>query len=254
MRIISIPETCPSCNAKLTQVSGQIFCSNTADCPAQNSKALEHYCKITKIKGFGTQTIKKLSLTDISGLYDLTEEGIAEVLGEKMGAKLYKEVLSKTSLDLSTFIAALSIPLVGLSTAKKLEQGCFDTFESLTYPEMRAVGITDKAARNLENYIVSNLAMLKTLPLTITNTTNKPVVDTKTSGLVFTVTGKVAGYTKATIDTTIRALGGQTTPKVTLKTTHLICEEDKMSSSKEKAIKNGIPIISMSEAINILSN
>ena len=44
------PTQCPSCDSVLEWVNDQLFCRN-GSCPAQNSKAVEHFAKTIKIKG-----------------------------------------------------------------------------------------------------------------------------------------------------------------------------------------------------------
>ena len=50
------PTQCPSCDSVLEWVNDQLFCRNRA-CPAQNSKAVEHFAKTIKIKGLGPAAI-----------------------------------------------------------------------------------------------------------------------------------------------------------------------------------------------------
>lgn len=253
MNTIQIPKSCPSCGAEVRWSNDQIFCTNEkSKCPAQSEKTVEHYCKVAKIKGFGPQTIKKLELTSISDLYSLTVEGISEVLGEKMGEKLFKEVQSKTSMEFSTFLAALSIPLVGGSAARKLESR-FDSFEGITYEQARECGLGDKAAQNLVNWLEGNLPMLRNLPVTFKEVERSEAVVEK-SDYVFCITGKLDGYTRTSAASALESLGGTVKSSVTKAVTHLVCEEDKLSSSKKKAIAMEIPILTMPEALNLLES
>ena len=79
---IEIPTTCPCCSYPLEMVNDQLFCRNTA-CDAQLSKKVEHFCKTLGIKGMGARTIEKLGLADITEIFYLDLESVAESLSSK---------------------------------------------------------------------------------------------------------------------------------------------------------------------------
>ena len=86
------PTNCPSCDSKLVWKKDQLFCVNST-CPAQQSKQVEHFVKVMKIKGLGPATIKKLGLTSISDIYinDLSEEK-SDKVREKLEAEINKSL------------------------------------------------------------------------------------------------------------------------------------------------------------------
>ena len=59
---ILAPTHCPSCDSELDWVNDSLYCRNRL-CPAQNSKAVEHFAKTMKIKGLGPASIEKLGST-----------------------------------------------------------------------------------------------------------------------------------------------------------------------------------------------
>ena len=94
---IEIPTHCPCCNYKLELVNDQLFCRNQA-CSAQLSKRVEHFCKTMQIKGMGAKTIEKLNLADITELYYLDLDDVAEKLNsKKIAEKLIAEIDSSRS-------------------------------------------------------------------------------------------------------------------------------------------------------------
>ena len=100
---IQIPTTCPSCFSDLEQVNSQLFCRNK-DCPAQSTKKVEAFVKKMRIKGLGPASISKLGFTNPIEIYDTHLDTFVEVLGEKIGKKVYDEVQNSRSTNFATFL------------------------------------------------------------------------------------------------------------------------------------------------------
>ena len=100
------PTQCPSCDSVLEWVNDQLFCRNRA-CPAQNSKAVEHFAKTIKIKGLGPAAISKLRLECPSDIYYYNEDQLGYMLNsEKVGSKLYAEIQNSISAPLELLLPA----------------------------------------------------------------------------------------------------------------------------------------------------
>lgn len=239
---IEIPTQCPSCNATLERVNDQLFCKNT-NCSAQSNKRVMGFIKAMKIKGLGEKTVEKLGISSIRDIYTLDPSYMEEVLGEKITEKLLAEIDKSKTATVSMFLAGMGIPLVGVSTAKKI---LTTNLEILTLESIMACGIGKKAASNLVKWINTEYkSTYKHLPINLT----LDDVDTKALdlGYVVCITGKVPGYTKAKIAEELTNKGVKVVGSVTKNTTHLICNERKGTLKEKKAESLNIPIVTFEE-------
>ncbi|CAM6087570.1 unnamed protein product [Calypogeia fissa] len=139
------PQECPTCGSALTEASASamIFCSNST-CPSRHSRQVGHFAK-TLIPGLGSATLSRLEedlVKDPADFYDLDEKSLSKVkgFGKQSIKKLLKSIEESKQQDLWLFIAALGIPKVGTNTAKELAK----TFGSLqALMESDASGFTD---------------------------------------------------------------------------------------------------------------
>jgi NAD-dependent DNA ligase len=236
----------------LVLVKDQLFCKNSQECPAQNNKTLQHYCKVLKIKGFGPKTIEKLNVSTIRDMYDLTEEFLTDTLGRATGEKLYKEVQNATSLEIAPFIQALSIPLVGSSAARKLGN-TFDLFSGFSKQDLMDKGLGDKASDNFIEYFNVNEDMLRALPISF-SVTEDTIIERSEGCLVFCITGKIIGMSKAQATDVIEKAGHEVKSSFSSKVTHVICDnKDSTSSTVVKAKNSNVPILSWTETLDLLS-
>lgn len=241
------PSTCPSCGSDLEWVNDQLFCNND-NCLAKSSKKIEHYAKTMKIKGLGEKTIEKLEcLTDISDIYRLTPELLYPAVGEKVGDKLLQEIEKSKTVDVATFIAAFSIPLFGSTAASTLSRIEFDFLEEITYKDLRAVGIGDKAATNFINWLQQEwIDNYCNLPIKIIKSPKAPV-----SSLGTVVITGTFSESRAVLADKLRQLGFDIKDTVSSKTKYLLSGEDKgnKSSKVKKAEQLNIIIVSSVEEL-----
>lgn len=237
---IQIPTTCPCCDYPLELVNDQLFCRNGA-CSAQLDRKLEHFCKTMNIKGMGPKTIEKLALADITELYYLDEDQVAEALGSKtMASKLILEIDRSRNADLATVLAAFSIPLIGNTAATKVSQ-VVNSIEEITTETCKKAGLGDKATINLMGWIETEYPELKEfLPFDFSST-KKP---TNTSGKTICITGKLVSYkTKQEAKEALEAEGYRVVETVTKTLDYLVDEAGDMSTKRKKADSYGIEII-----------
>jgi len=227
---IEIPTNCPSCDYKLVRIKDQLFCHND-ECQAKNSKIVEKYANKLKIKGLGPAAVVKLGLSTINDIYDLSEEELEQTLG-KNGLKVYIEIQDKTTLVLSDFLGACSIPLFGKTTAEKITT----TLENITKESLMKDGIGDKASTNLILWLQDTV-----FPPQINFI--EPV---KLTGLKVCISGKIPGYTKAKLGAYLADYNISVVSTVNKGIKYLISEE-KTSAKAQKAIKLNIEIISIEE-------
>jgi DNA ligase (NAD+) len=237
---IEIPTHCPCCNYKLELVNDQLFCRNQA-CDAQLLKRVEHFCKTMGIKGMGTKTIEKLELADITELYYLDVDQLAEQLGsQKVAEKLIVELDRSRSAPLNQVLASMSIPLVGNTASQKICQ-VVNHISEINLETCKQAGLGDKVTQNLLAWLETDFPEMKEfLPFSFRSETQ--VVNT--DGKSVCITGKLSSYkTKAEAYKHLIDRGFKITESVTKTTDYLVDEGDKSSTKRKKAEELGIKII-----------
>jgi len=244
---IKIPTNCPSCDSILERVKDQLFCRNL-NCSAKSQKQVENYAKVLKIKGLGPRTIEKLGFETIEDIYDTDFDFIKDKIGEKIAIKLDEEIEKATTLNLGTFLAACSIPLIGNTAGSKvalLTNNPLDINKELC----KEAGLGDKATKNLVDWI-ENTYLNMDLPITFTEI-QKPKVLNK--DITVCITGKTQGYTKNSLTEFLNINGVKVVSSVSSKINYLICDNPKGSAKEKKAIELNIPIITLNNFKEILN-
>lgn len=238
---IEIPNECPCCNYPLELVNDQLFCRNTA-CGAQLNKKVEHFCKTLGIKGMGSRTIEKLGLADITELYYLDEDQVANDLGSKtIAAKLIAEIEKSKSADLATVLASFSIPLVGNTASTKLSQ-VIDSIDDVNQETCKQAGLGDKVTQNLLTWLDTDFKeMREFLPFSFKS---QKIPSTNSNSKTVCITGKLSSFkTKSEAHKALELAGYTPVESVTKTTNYLVDEEDKGSTKRKKAESLGIEII-----------
>lgn len=226
--MINIPTECPCCDSRLKRIKDQLFCRNT-ECTTTNIKRIVNYCKKRKIKGLAEKSIEKLNLSSIVAIYSLDRETLIKALG-KNGGKIYDEIQNSLNVTVSDLLGSLSIPLIGRTTAEKVEGGCLQ--------ELDYSGLPCKAKSNIEKWSTSPEAeALLKIPFKLI----VPSVD-QTNGTVC-ITGSFKGYNRSSLKELAEMKGYKVTTGVTSKTTLLLADKPSTSSKYKKAEELGINII-----------
>lgn len=126
--MIKYPITCPSCNHRLKVIDHQLTCVNNHGCKAILLGLLFHYVSKDglSIKGLGkevlSQLIDKKKICAFSSLYKLTVVDLTslERVGEKLAAKILKNINLSKLAPFDKILSALSIPNLGKSKANLL--------------------------------------------------------------------------------------------------------------------------------------
>lgn len=240
---IEIPTQCPSCDSSLQLINAQLFCFNSA-CSAQASKKVEAYAKGMKIKGLGPKTIEKLCIDDIPDLYIFDKDYYTECIGEKLGEKLYNEIERSKNTTMDVFLAALSIPLIGTTAAKKISK-VTSSMEELTEGVLLKAGLGEKARFNILQWMEEEYPKYKDMPINLAK--QKEPNKAEHIGNVC-ITGKLINFKNRTDAATyLESLGYTVTSGVSQKTDFLVDEEEKSSSKRKKAEQLGIPIVTIKQ-------
>lgn len=238
---IEIPKTCPCCDYPLEWVNDQLFCRN-ATCSAQLNKKLEHFAKVLGIKGFGPKTIEKLNLQDITEVFYLDEQQVAQALSsERLAEKLLTEIDRAKTSDLATVLASFSIPLVGATASKKICQ-VVTTIDEITLETCKQAGLGDKVTKNLLEFLETEFPEMRPfLPFSFVSGIPSSANHTQET---VCITGKLKTFkSKAEAAAALTAAGYQVVESVTKTTRYLVDEDNKGSSKRTKAEQLGINII-----------
>lgn len=228
---IEIPKTCPECETPLEIRNGQLFCNNK-NCPARTSGKLKHFSKTLDIKGLGQATIEKLELNTITDIYDLTKDGIIDIIGEALGTKLYGEIEKSKFVPFALFLAALNIPLVGKETADKLTA----KMKEYNDKELLLACETPKLRESVAHWLESN-SLEEYKPYFSFSAGSGISADTAVC-----ISGKCGGYTREQLKKLL--VGYKVQDNVTKQTKFLIVGDTNLSNDKvNKARMYNVEII-----------
>lgn len=237
---IHIPSECPSCQYPLERVNDQLFCRNIS-CPAQLSGKLLHFTKTLGIKGLGPKALEKLDLADLTEIFYLDVDDLADRLGSrKIAEKLLQEIEGSKLASLDTVIASFSIPLIGQTAGKKVSK-VVNNLDQLTTEKCKEAGLGDKATANLMNWLLTEYQELKEfLPFKFETPNSIPSENAKT----VCITGKLSSFkTKSEAGIALAQAGFRMVESVTKTLDYLVDEDNKNSSKRQKADEYGIVII-----------
>jgi DNA ligase (NAD+) len=245
MKKVIIIKNCPSCDSLLDRVVGQLFCRNDS-CEAKSSKKLVHFSKTMKIKGLGEKTIEKLALERISDIYNLSEEDIIDCIGEKLGLKLYYEIVKSKTQKIDVYLSSFGISLIGATASSKIAK-LTNNINEITPELCKKAGLGEKATANLCNWLAENKALLSEIPIEFEEVQSNSIVS---KDITVCITGKLIGHTRATAEALLNNNGITCVSGVSNKIDYLICNDENSSSSKAvKARSLNKPIMSFEKLL-----
>lgn len=253
--MIQIPNTCPSCGEPLEMTETELFCRNTDDCPSQNTKRLENFTKVMKIKGLGAKSIEKLfehGFCSIPQLYELTLDDLTEILGEANGTKIMVELNNSRSQKLELFIQALGIKSIALSSSKIIARK-IKTLDGLYSNELYSDSFIKELGQvkhtSFTKFLESDL-FEEIMELDLNLESPAETVSTSEIKGCVCITGKLNDFpNRKAAEEYLMQFGWESKTSVTKAVTHLVCEDDskKSSSSYKKALDRGIPIVTIKQ-------
>jgi DNA ligase (NAD+) len=275
----NIPDKCPMCGSdtKIVVTDGAefLYCSND-NCIAKQIQQISHYVSknAMNIDGLSEKTIEKFIntgfLKDLSDIYKL-EQYKKEILNMdgfrvKSYNKLIESIEKSKKCELSSFIFALGIPQIGLSTAKDLVEfaNCENPNDALlfisTVPYEYLINMKDCGnitGNNIVNWFKDekNIELVNEL-LNYIEFKEFAITETKKSG-IFTnkkiyCTGTFNFYKKNELKKIVEDLGGTFSGGYAKSLDYLVVGSVKGSSKEDKAKKDGITIISEDEFIKMI--
>ena len=245
------PTQCPSCGSDLEWVNDQLFCRSNS-CPAQNSKAVEHFAKTLKIKGLGPAAIKRLGLVDFDQIYTLTLEDCAEILNsEKVAYKIMVEIENSRSAPLDLVLPAFGIPLIGNTATRKLSE-VVQNITEINADTCERAGLGPKATQNLVDWLHKEFYTFYDGALPFDFNFSKKAVKTASTGVVC-ISGKLKSFkTKADATKALNDAGYEVKSSLTKQVTILVNESGVESSKTKQARDSGVTIVT--DLISFLEN
>jgi DNA ligase (NAD+) len=219
------------------------------------------------IENLSSATLEKFIslgyINDFKSIYHLSEHKNKLMRLDGFGAKSIQKLLDSIEksrdIKLENFITALSIPDVGLSTAKTIAAR-FDDYRSFI---VRATdfkweeldGIGNLTAEKISDFINTNLDEIRELAkeFNFIEESKAEVKANPFNGKSVAVTGKLIHFNRDSINAKLESLGAKPASGVTTKTHYLINNDPTSNSSKnKKANELNIPIITEDEFLKMI--
>lgn len=270
-----IPNKCPICG-KATKIVKQndsevLMCTND-DCPGKLLGKLSHAVSknALNIDGLSDATIQKFInlgwLTKIKDIYNLEahkkEMSQLEGFGSKSVSKLLTAIENSRNTDLTRFLYAQSIPLIGHTASKDIAKYCNNSLDQFRMvidmdvkPFIKLSGFGEEMSKSIKKWWNTHHEEFCDLAQEFNFkeemlVNNSDVLKNK----VFVITGSVHHFAnRDALKNKIESLGGKVSGSVSAKTSYLINNDNTSKSSKNvKAMQLNIPIITEDDFLNMI--
>ncbi|HEX2059444.1 MAG TPA: NAD-dependent DNA ligase LigA [Thermoanaerobaculia bacterium] len=261
-----VPAECPVCGAPLHKFEDEVAirCSNQG-CPAVVLQAITHFAsrKAMDIEGLGWQTVQALLdaklVEDYSSIYELTVEQVAELerKGEKSATKLIENIERSKTNELSRFIFALGIRMIGERAAKILADHFHSIDALMDAKTEELVGIHEigpKVADAITFYfsVPANRERIEKMKRLGVNPTHvAAATGDRLAGKTVVVTGTLSRFSRDEIHKLIEREGGKPSGSVSSKTSYLVAG-DAAGSKLDKARSLGVPVLTEDEFLELV--
>lgn len=270
-----IPKYCPTCGypTEIHNENGSktLHCTNPA-CKAKLINRLINFVsrKGMDIDGLSEETLSKFVewgwIQNLFDVYNLAPHysDLAKMngFGIRSVKKLQESIENSKNVELDHFIAALSIPGIGVSQGKELAKK-FKTWEAFEdagcgnfdFGKLNSFG--EVANKKIHNWF-GTMYQTDRIPQLVRNLnfiSNKTPNNNKLSGLTFVITGSLTHFSnREVLKKELESMGAKVSGSVSSKTSYLINNDRLSISSKNaKAHELNIPIISEEDLIQMMS-
>ena len=265
---IILPKYCPVCGAQLVELEGEVatYCPNTDNCPAQIKGRIEYFVskQAMDIDGFGENIIDKLVekgyIKKASDIYKLTREQFLtlDLIKDKSSSNLINAIEESKNANMSKFVNALGIRLVGKESSDILAQNYKDIEElkNAKYEDLANImGIGEKMAKSIVDYFKNpeNIKMIDEMLELGVKITNKyqGTLDLRLKNLSFVITGTLDTMSREEAQSKLKELGAKTPNSVSKNTDYVVVGANP-GSKATKANQLGIKILNEEELIKII--
>ena len=270
--VISFPETCPVCGARLEKV-GEIWkCPNYLECPAQTSGLMEQWCskQCMDIEGIGPSVIEdlaeKLHVSSPLDLYNMVRDtpvsmalyNLGAGYGEKSIKTMYKNIEASKTKPFEIILFGMGIPGIGKENAKVIarEMKSLSSIMHARLEDFTAIdGIGAVLASNIQKWMeahgqewldgLTEHGMATEFVSGVGAAQSEQILE----GLNLVFTGKSAHWEGDQVEAVFSSYGAKCGHGVSKKTTYLITGDKPGGSKVAKAKQLGIEIISEEDFI-----
>ena len=266
--VFAMPNECPSCGTKVVAEGKYFRCPNLYKCrPQVIGRTIQLVGRgAFEIEGIGEKQIAQLIDANLietpADLFFLREHESELLELERWGAKstsnLLKEIDERKSLPFARYLAALSIPEVGVATAKLLAAS-FETVAELAEADVEALqhihGIGPEMAEEIMRWFErdENQELLERLAAGgVEPAVGKLVAtDGALAGKSFVFTGKLETLSRPEAKRIVEEAGGRTVSSISAKIDFLVVG-GKPGSKAKKAAEMGVEVLSEEELLTLL--
>ncbi len=264
-------DKCPVCGSPVKkralggkeETSTAYYCSN-AKCPAKNRRFMQHFVSVLEIYEIGPKILDRFQaeglISDAADIFALEESDIKELerFGEKSAENIIASINEHRKITLPRFIFSLGILHIGEQTSEDLAKH-FKTLEKLK-------SISLEEINNIENIgpVVSksvfeyfrNKDNLKFIEKLFKNGVSilpykSQTISQKLAGKTFVITGTLETMSRDDAKKKIKELGGKITESVSKQTSFVVVGNEP-GSKYQKALKEGVPVLSEKELISLI--
>lgn len=268
---------CPSCNSelaiKITDEARFLFCENDS-CPSQLLNKFVHFVSknAMDIEGLSKATLEKFinagfleTLDDIYALYEHKDEIIKmDGFGERSYQKLINNIEKSRKVKCANFIYALGIPQVGKGGSKIIAEYFDNDFvkfintisNNFDFSQLKDFGdITNKAIHDwyadediyyFWYHVLDEVDIIREEKKEVINS------DSIFNGKKVYCTGSFSGHKKQELKDMLEGLGAEFASGYAKSLDMLIVGSLKGSSKVDKAIKDGIPVMTEEEFLDAI--
>jgi DNA ligase (NAD+) len=268
LRAWKFPTKCPVCGGPLVRLEGEsdTFCTNV-ECPGQRWARICHFTSrgAMDIEGLGERTVSLFLEHDLihdpADIYTIDWDGVRalEGFGEISITNLQKGIDASKQRPLANLLVGLGIRHAGGTVSRVLAEafGQLDALMAASEEEIAAVeGIGQIIARSVHEFFANEgnrevIEKLRAAGLNFTGPERSKLPQTL-AGLSIVVTGSLEGFSRDTIEETIKAHGGKAPGSVSKKTTAVVVGEAPGAAKLTKAQELGVPILDEDQFVTLL--
>ncbi len=260
-----MPAVCPSCGEPVSRDDeAAVRCTNAA-CPAQVSRAIEHFASkdAMNIDGLGPQIVELLLKNQLiatsADLYTLKVEDISclERMGEKSAQNLINAIEGSKSSGLERLVYALGIRNIGQVAAASLaaRYGTLESLMSATVDELLEIEdfgpISAECVVDWFSHEPNRRLCQRLIEAGLNTCAVAQPTDDKLRGITFVLTGTLPTMSRDQAASLIKAKGGKVSGSVSSKTGYVVAGEA-AGSKLTKAQALGVKIIDEAELLKML--
>jgi DNA ligase (NAD+) len=262
---------CPVCDSKLVRSENDAkhYCVNSDECPPQISGKIEHFVsrKAMNIDGLGSETIELLIqqklIKSVIDLYSLEIEQLLPLKknGQKWAQNIIDGIEDSKKISFDKLLFGMGIRFVGATVSKVLVNH-FKNIESIINASQEELENVDeigtKIAQSLVYYfqIEENknaIEVLKKYGLQLKIIDGNDFLSEKLKDKSIVISGVFEKYSRDELKKIIEQHGGKNVASISKKTTFVLAGEKIGPSKQTKAESLGVPLVSETEFLKMIS-